>query len=88
MGHAARVIQECYSQIGFTIWSSYLKEAMLTPKYAGGRGALDLCRAAGIPESNLLKWDLAETAKKDGPYPEIRESDVRPPCHLSPIALF
>lgn len=28
-----------------------------------GGGALDLCRAVGIPESNLLKWDLAETAK-------------------------
>lgn len=28
-----------------------------------GKGALDLCRAAGIPESNLLKWDMAETAK-------------------------
>ena len=23
-----------------------------------GRGALDLCRAVGIPESNLLKWDM------------------------------
>lgn len=26
-----------------------------------GRGAIDLCLAAGIPESNLLRWDLAET---------------------------
>lgn len=40
-----------------------------------GKGALDLCRAAGIPESNLLKWDMAETAK-GGPFPEIRESDI------------
>ena len=23
-----------------------------------GRGALDLCRAVAIPESNLLKWDM------------------------------
>lgn len=39
--------------------------------------ALDLCRfAAGIPEENLLKWDLKETGAKSGPYPEIRESDV------------
>lgn len=26
-----------------------------------GRGAIDLCVAAGIPESNISKWDLAET---------------------------
>ncbi|KAL8769013.1 MAG: hypothetical protein Q9209_004930 [Squamulea sp. 1 TL-2023] len=41
-----------------------------------GRGAIDLCLAAGIPETNLLKWDLAETSAKDGPYEEIRESDI------------
>ena len=40
-----------------------------------GSGALDLCRAVGIPDSNLLKWDMAETAK-GGPFVEIRESDV------------
>ncbi len=40
-----------------------------------GRGALDLCRAVGVPESNLLKWDMDET-KKGGPFVEIRESDV------------
>ena len=40
-----------------------------------GRGALDLARAVGVPESNLLKWDLDET-KKGGPFVEIRESDV------------
>lgn len=40
-----------------------------------GGGALDLCRAVGVPESHLLKWDLDET-KKGGPFVEIRESDV------------
>ena len=40
-----------------------------------GRGALDLCRAVDIPESNLLKWDMKET-EKGGPFAEIRESDV------------
>ena len=34
-----------------------------------------MCIAAGIPEDNLLKWDLAETAK-GGPFREIREADV------------
>ncbi|KAI4276336.1 MAG: hypothetical protein LQ337_002552 [Flavoplaca oasis] len=41
-----------------------------------GRGAIDLCLAAGIPESNLLRWDLAETSAKAGPYSEIRQSDI------------
>ena len=40
-----------------------------------GGGALDLCRAVDIPESNLLKWDMEET-KDGGPFVEIRESDV------------
>lgn len=40
-----------------------------------GRGALDLCRAVGVPESHLIKWDMDET-KKGGPFVAIRESDV------------
>lgn len=40
-----------------------------------GKGALDLFRAIGIPNSNLLEWDMAETAN-GGPFPEIVESDI------------
>ncbi|ATY65274.1 saccharopine dehydrogenase [Cordyceps militaris] len=40
-----------------------------------GRGAIDLCLAAGIPPSTLLKWDMAETAK-GGPFKEITDSDI------------
>ena len=40
-----------------------------------GLGATDMCKVAGIPEENLIKWDLAETAK-GGPFEEIREADV------------
>ena len=40
-----------------------------------GKGSLDLCRSVGIPDENLLKWDLPDT-KKGGPFVEIRESDV------------
>lgn len=40
-----------------------------------GGGALDCCRAIGVPESNLVKWDLDET-KKGGPFVSVRESDV------------
>lgn len=44
-----------------------------------GRGAVDLCRAAGIPDDQILKWDMAETAK-GGPFDEIIESDVFVNC--------
>lgn len=37
-----------------------------------GRGAVDLCLKAGISIENVLKWDMAETAK-GGPFNEIIE---------------
>lgn len=40
-----------------------------------GKGAVDLCLAAGIPTTSVLKWDMAETAK-GGPFKEIIESDI------------
>ncbi|KAI0999345.1 Saccharopine dehydrogenase [Podosphaera aphanis] len=40
-----------------------------------GRGAVDLCLRAGIPAQNVLRWDMAETAK-GGPFPEIVHSDI------------
>ena len=54
-----------------------------------GKGAVDLCRAAGIPDGNILKWDMAETAK-GGPFVEIVESDIFVNCIYlsSPIAPF
>lgn len=54
-----------------------------------GRGAVDLCKAAGIPDENILKWDLPETAK-GGPFSEIVESDIFVNCiYLSdPIPPF
>jgi len=44
-----------------------------------GRGAVDLCKQAGIPDENILKWDMAETAK-GGPFEEIVESDIFVNC--------
>lgn len=54
-----------------------------------GRGAVDLCTQAGIPEENIIKWDMAETAK-GGPFSEIVESDIFVNCiYLSdPIPPF
>ncbi|ROW18321.1 hypothetical protein VPNG_00328 [Cytospora leucostoma] len=44
-----------------------------------GTGAVDMCLRAGIPEENILKWDIAETSK-GGPFPEIAESDIFVNC--------
>lgn len=44
-----------------------------------GGGAVDACLKAGVPEANVLKWDMAETAK-GGPFTEIVESDSKSLC--------
>lgn len=44
-----------------------------------GKGAVDLCRVAGIPEYSILKWDMAETAN-GGPFLEVVESDIFVNC--------
>lgn len=40
-----------------------------------GRGAVDACLKAGCETEEVLKWDMAETAK-GGPFVEIVESDM------------
>ncbi|KAI9152505.1 Saccharopine dehydrogenase [Blastocladiella emersonii ATCC 22665] len=35
-----------------------------------GRGAVALLRKAGLPDSHIAQWDMAET-KRGGPFPEI-----------------
>ncbi|VEU24132.1 DEKNAAC105480 [Brettanomyces naardenensis] len=40
-----------------------------------GSGAVKMCTRAGLPEENIIKWDLAET-KKGGPFKEIAQADV------------
>lgn len=54
-----------------------------------GSGAIDLCKKVGIPESNLVKWDINET-KKGGPFQEIADADIFINCiYLSkPIPPF
>jgi len=44
-----------------------------------GSGAVDLFRKVGIKEENILKWDMAETAK-GGPFPEIAHVDIFVNC--------
>ncbi|KAI8320308.1 Formate/glycerate dehydrogenase catalytic domain-like protein [Martensiomyces pterosporus] len=44
-----------------------------------GSGAVSYARKAGIPEENILKWDMAETAK-GGPFKEIVEADIFVNC--------
>ncbi|CDK26602.1 unnamed protein product [Kuraishia capsulata CBS 1993] len=54
-----------------------------------GSGAIDLLKKAGIPEENIKKWDMKETAP-GGPFKEIAESDIFINCiYLStPIPPF
>lgn len=54
-----------------------------------GGGAVDLFVKAGLDESNIQRWDMAETAK-GGPFAEIVESDIFVNCiYLSqPIPPF
>lgn len=40
-----------------------------------GSGAVDLLIDAGISESNIAKWDMAETAR-GGPFDEIPKADI------------
>ncbi|KAF8634005.1 hypothetical protein AX15_001179 [Amanita polypyramis BW_CC] len=44
-----------------------------------GRGAVDLFRKIGLDEDNILKWDMAETAK-GGPFSEILDVDIFVNC--------
>ncbi|KAL2122777.1 hypothetical protein VTJ04DRAFT_3232 [Mycothermus thermophilus] len=44
-----------------------------------GTGACDALRKAGVPEENILRWDMAETAK-GGPFKEITDSDIFVNC--------
>ncbi|THH21476.1 hypothetical protein EW146_g78 [Bondarzewia mesenterica] len=44
-----------------------------------GRGAVDLFRKIGLDEDDIVKWDMAETAK-GGPFQEILDVDVFVNC--------
>ncbi|ORZ18183.1 hypothetical protein BCR42DRAFT_413307 [Absidia repens] len=44
-----------------------------------GTGACDFARKAGIPETNIIKWDINET-KAGGPFPEIIKADIFVNC--------
>ncbi|CAG8940887.1 unnamed protein product [Penicillium salamii] len=44
-----------------------------------GSGAVELAKDVGIPTSNIVEWDMAET-KKGGPFEEIAESDIFVNC--------
>ncbi|CAK9441415.1 uncharacterized protein LODBEIA_P52830 [Lodderomyces beijingensis] len=54
-----------------------------------GSGAIDLFKKVGIPDENVAKWDMKETAK-GGPFKEIVDSNIFVNCiYLSqPIPPF
>lgn len=44
-----------------------------------GRGAVDMCKKADLPDSDIIQWDMAETAK-GGAFKEIVEADIFVNC--------
>ncbi|KAJ7625086.1 hypothetical protein DFH06DRAFT_1444872 [Mycena polygramma] len=44
-----------------------------------GKGAVDLFRKIGLAEDDIIKWDLAETAK-GGPFQELLDVDIFVNC--------
>lgn len=54
-----------------------------------GSGAIDLLHKIGIPDENILKWDIQETSR-GGPFQEIAQADIFINCiYLSkPIPPF
>ncbi|KAJ7625096.1 hypothetical protein DFH06DRAFT_1481535 [Mycena polygramma] len=44
-----------------------------------GKGAVDLFRKIGLAEDDIIKWDMAETAK-GGPFQEILDVDIFVNC--------
>ncbi|KAI1080260.1 saccharopine dehydrogenase [Whalleya microplaca] len=44
-----------------------------------GKGGVESCSRAGIPEESVLKWDLAETSR-GGPFSEIVDVDILLNC--------
>ena len=44
-----------------------------------GKGAVQLCKDVGIPDEDILQWDIEET-RTPGPYKEIIESDIFVNC--------
>lgn len=47
-----------------------------------GTGAIDLCSQVGLPEADILKWDMAETAR-GGPFKDVAAADIFHQLHLS-----
>ncbi|KAJ9078197.1 Saccharopine dehydrogenase [Entomophthora muscae] len=54
---------------------SYPKIMVMGAKGRCGGGAVDFAKAVGIPETNILGWDVAETVK-GGPFDEILGVDI------------
>lgn len=54
-----------------------------------GSGAVDFLQKTGIPDSNIIKWDMEETSR-GGPFQEIAQADIFINCiYLSkPIPPF
>lgn len=41
-----------------------------------GRGAIDFFEKAGVQPEDIVRWDIAETSAKSGPYQELLDVDI------------
>lgn len=68
-------IKERLSQAVKNNQNAYPKVMVMGAMGRCGKGAVDFVKAAGIPQSNILEWDMKETAK-GGPFQEIVDADI------------
>ena len=45
-----------------------------------GRGAIDCLVKSGLKDDEIIRWDIAETSAKSGPYEEILNADLFVNC--------
>jgi len=71
------MIQEVSDKLG--VLTSGIKVLVMGALGRCGTGAVDFFRKIGVQGDNILKWDLAETAK-GGPFPELVHVDIFVNC--------
>ncbi|KAF9067746.1 saccharopine dehydrogenase [Rhodocollybia butyracea] len=76
-GNEARMINDVKNALGQS--GNNLRVLVIGALGRCGSGAVDFFRKIGVEEENIIKWDMAETAK-GGPFQEILDVDVFVNC--------
>ncbi|QRV83385.1 hypothetical protein RhiJN_11401 [Ceratobasidium sp. AG-Ba] len=75
LAYAAQMVEKVKNVLG----GRKIKALVIGALGRCGRGAVDLFRKVGLEEDNIVKWDMAETAK-GGPFQEILDVDIFVNC--------